>query len=330
MPRGDSLFRQWELLKTLQAHRFGLTARALAERLEVSKRTVLRDLKVLQTHFPIASEQRDFGRKFWRMPSDFVASEQLPLTVTEMLSLYLSQQLLDPLRGTPFGDGLASALRKIKTVLPGEALAYFADMDGGFLIKPFGRHDYSGQHRAIETLNDAVLNQRVVRLRYRSASQGRQLTCDFHPYGLVLLGASLYCIGWLSRYDEVRTLKVSRMRSVEPTDRTFQKPSTFSLRKHTRGAFGVFGPGRFRTVRCAFTGWAATNVRENEWHRSQRIVEDDGPALTAEWELSSTVEFKRWLLGFGRHAKVLTPRELAREVAEEHAAAAESYGQPAT
>ena len=326
MARGEPLFRQWELLKTLQAHRFGIGTDELAERLECDRRTVQRDLNVLQVMFPIRFEQRDFGRKFWKLAAHFIESEKLQLTMMETLSLYLSQQLLAPLAGTPFGDGLATALQKIKAILPGQALAYFAGLDETFLIKSLGQEDYSGKSKEITIINDAVLHERVLRITYRSASQGRELTAAFHPYGLVLLSSSLYCIGWLEEYREVRTLKVSRLRGVQRTERTFEKPRSFSLARHTRGAFGVFGPGKVRTVRARFTGWAATNVREHRWHQSQTIVKDGGDVLEVEFALSSTVEFKRWLLGFGRHAVVLKPKKLAAEIAEELTSARSAYG----
>lgn len=325
MSRGDSLFRQWELLKTLQANRFGTTVAELAQRLECNKRTIQRDFRILRAVFPLHAETRESGRKYWRLSPDFIQSEKLQLTVTEMLSLYLSQQLLAPLAGTPFGDGLASALEKIKTVLPREALDYFGELDDAFLIKSLGREDYSAHGDEIAALNEAILNQRVVRVTYHSASQNRELTSDFHPYGMVLLAASLYCIGHLAEYDEVRTLKVSRMQAVRPTRRTFEKPATFSLAKHTRGAFGVFGPGRPQRVRVRLDGWAATNVREHLWHPSQKIVRDAGERVVAEFQLSSTVEFKRWVLGFGARARVLAPAELAREVAAELSEAARLY-----
>lgn len=98
MARGEPLFRQWRLLKTLQSHRFGISSSELAERLECTKRTILRDLDLLQqAGFPISFEQRNFGKKFWKLTHGFVESEKLALSVTEMLSLFLSQQLLAPL-----------------------------------------------------------------------------------------------------------------------------------------------------------------------------------------------------------------------------------------
>lgn len=326
MARGEPLFRQWRLLKTLQAHRFGICADELAERLACTKRTVQRDLNVLQdVGFPISFEQRHFGKKFWKLAYGFIESEKLALSMTEMLSLFLGQQLLAPLAGTQFGDGLATALQKIKGLLPRKALGYFLDLEGAVLVKSLGRHDYSGQDKEIRILNDAIVNERVVRITYRSGSQDREIATDFHPYGIVLLGAALYCIGLLEEYGEVRTLRVSRIQGIQRTGKTFERPAGFSLAAHTRGAFGVFGPGRYETIQAKFTGWAATNVREQQWHHSQRIVKDDGKTLVAEFRLSSTIEFKRWLLGFGRHAVVLKPKKLAQDIAEELASARAGY-----
>ena len=133
-------------------------------------------------------------------------------------------------------------------------------------------------------------------------------------------------LGCEEEYGEVRTLKVSRIQGIQRTGKTFERPAGFSLAAHTRGAFGVFGPGKYQTIRAKFTGWAATNIREQQWHHSQRIVKDDGKALVAEFRLSSTIEFKRWLLGFGRHAVVLKPKKLAQDIAEELNASRARYG----
>lgn len=325
MARGEQLLRQWNLLKTLQSYRFGIPADELAERMECNKRTVLRDLRVLREIFPIQSEARDQGRKYWKLPGDFIASEKLQLTMTEMLCLHLSQQLLLPLAGTPFGEAVSSALQKIRSLLPSRALLYFQGLDETFLIKSLPRDDYSGLEEVITALNESILAQRQLRIRYSSASRGREIDSVFDPYGMVLLAASLYVIGYLHEYDEVRTLKVSRLHSARPTGRGFDKPRTFSLAKHTHGAFGVFGPGPVQTVRVRLTGWAATNVRELTWHTSQRVVSDVGETITVEFDLASTVEFKRWVLGFGPHATVLKPRALAREIADELARARENY-----
>ena len=318
-------FRQWELIKVLQAHRFGVSTDEIAARLECNKRTVQRDLGVLQDIFPISYEQRNRGKRFWKLARNTVESEQLQLTMTEMLSLFLSQQLLLPLSGTQFGDGLQTALQKIRALLPARALTYFDGLDESFFIKNLANHDYSGQDKEIRILNEAILNQKTVKVIYHSASKGREVISEFHPYGMVLLHASLYCIGYLACYDEVRTLKVARIKGLTRLDKTFDRPVDFSLAGHFQGAFGVFQTGKKQKIRAEFTGWAATNVREMQWHPSQKITKDAGDKVVATFELGNTVEFKRWMLGFGRYARITSPKALAEDLRDEIRSMTKNY-----
>lgn len=328
MARGEPLIRQWNMLKILQAHRFGIGLDELAERLECSKRQVQRDLSVLQqSGFPITFDERDFGKKFWKLSPRFIEREQLILSVTEMLSLFLSQQLLAPLSGTEFGEGLTAALAKIKALLPAKSLSHFSTLSEAVLVKHIPFHDYSGQSKEIGILNAAIADRCVLKIRYAPPNR-EPFDAAFHPYGLILIGAGFYCVGQLVRdgRHDIRKLKVSRCVGVELTDEGFERPENFSLETCLQGGFGIYSAGKPRTVKIRLTGWAATSVREQQWHESQKIIEDTAEQLIAEFRLSDTLEFKRWVLGFGRQAVILQPRDLAAEVASELAAAHEAYG----
>ena len=326
MARGEPLIRQWNLLKAIQAHRFGVAAEELAQRLGCSKRQVQRDLKVLEeVGFPILHEDRDFGKRFWKLVPHALEHEGLMLSITEMVSLFLARQLLAPLSGTPFGDGLATALDKIKALMPKQALGYFGDLDETLLVKGVARHDYSGQEKEIRILNKAITECRVVKLRYHSISKGRDWDAVFHPYGLVYFGTNLYCIGFIVHYNEVRTLKVSRIVGVELTEKRFERPEDFSLEAYLDGSFGIFAPGKLETIEVRFTDWAATSVREHQWHPSQKIVKESSRGCVAQFRLSDTREFKRWILGYGQHAVVISPVTLRKELEAELCAACENY-----
>jgi predicted DNA-binding transcriptional regulator YafY len=326
MARGESLIRQWNLLKRLQSRRFGVGTEELAQELECSKRQVQRDLNVLQqVGFPIHFEERDFGKRFWMLTASFHDREELMLSVTEMLSLYLAQQLLAPLSGTQFGDSLGTALGKFKAMLPKRTLEYFADLDETLLVKNIAQHEYHGQEKEIRILNQAVSEGRELRIRYRSAGKGRVTDTRYHPYGLIFFGTNLYVVGYHVEYGEVRTLKVSRLQGVELMRERFERPADFSLKTYLDGSFGIFSPGKLQHVAVRFTGWAATNVREHQWHPSQKIVKDAGAYVVAHFNLSQTTEFKRWLLGYGRHAVVLKPEGLRSELQAEFCAACATY-----
>jgi len=326
MARGEPLMRQWNLLKTLQANRFGIAANELADRLACSKRQVQRDLNVLQqVGFPIGFEERDFGARFWNLSPHFLERQELMLSVTEMISLFLSRQLLVPLAGTQLGDGLATALDKIKALLPAASLGHFVNLNESLLVKNVAQHDYSGQDKEIGIISRAIADRVVLRVRYASPRRERAFEGRFHPYGFVLFGANLYCIGYVPDRNDTRTLKVSRFTGVETTNERFERPDDFSLETYLHGCFGIFRTGEPQTIRVRFTDWAAVNVREQLWHASQKTIEDDGERVVAEFRLADTIEFKRWLLGFGRHAVVLSPRKLAADITAELAAASEAY-----
>ncbi len=191
MARGDVLFRQWELIRTLQSYRFGISTDDLAERIECDRRTIQRDLAALQDIFPIRYELRERGKKVWMLDHDAITGNQLELTLTETLSLFLSQQLLLPLSGTQFGDGLESAVKKVRAMLPARALNYFEDLDETLLVKNMVHHDYSNQAEDLRMINEAIQSGSVLRVHYLRASAAEAMVSEFHPYGLILLQASL-------------------------------------------------------------------------------------------------------------------------------------------
>ena len=97
-----------------------------------------------------------------------------------------------PLAGTQFGDGLSSALDKIKTLLPSKALAYFRSLDERLFVKSMPGHDYSAQDKEIRIINQAIAESRVLKVRYHSAHSGHDYQWRVQPYGGVLFGMS-YC-----------------------------------------------------------------------------------------------------------------------------------------
>ena len=327
MSRGEPLIRQWNLLKAMQAYHYGLCADDLALRLECSKRQVQRDLKVLQeVGFPVSYEERDYGKRFWKLAHHFIESDKLIFSVTEMLSIYLGQKLLAPLAGTEFGEGLNSLLEKIKATLSSRALRHFLELDQTLLVKNHVFNDYSAHDKKIRLLNKAIHEYTVVDLRYKSQSKKQPYDTLYHPYGMVYFDGDLYCIGFMEVYKEIRTLKISRVLSAELTDDSFRRPRDFSLKAHSQDAFGIFSsPGRIQKIKIRLQDWAANSVREAQYHPSQKIISDDENSLVVQFELAESTELKRWVLGFGGNAQVLSPKSLVDEMADEIKRMAKCY-----
>jgi proteasome accessory factor B len=327
MVRGKPLVRQWNLLKAIQNHHFGISTDDLTERGECSKRQILRDLNILQDiGFPINYETRDGGRKFWKLTPNFIEKEGLILSMTEMLSLFLSQQIFLPLSGTQLGGGLTSALDKIKAQLPVRALNYFEDLDSTLLVKMPGFHDYSDQDKEIRILYQAINEERELSIQYQPSGKRSTWESQFQPFGMIFNDGGLYCVGNVLKDNGIRTLKVDRLGRVQTTELNFDRPKDFSLQKYVGGGFGIIADGKPMTFRIKFTGWAISVVREMVFHFSQKIIEDKDDYLIVEYRLTNWLEFKRWVLGFGRQATVLSPEEFRKDIATELQTMQKLYG----
>jgi len=115
--RGDQLIRQWKII-TLLSGRVGRSLDQLKAELGVTKRTIQRDIAVLESvRVPVISEVRD-GTVYWRMVDSTRHSVELSFTLPELMALYFSRDLLRVLHGSPIQDALDSALQKIGARLP--------------------------------------------------------------------------------------------------------------------------------------------------------------------------------------------------------------------
>jgi predicted DNA-binding transcriptional regulator YafY len=74
-----------------------------------------------------------------------------------------------------------------------------------------------------------------------------------------------------------------------------------------------------------FDCFAARLVAERKWHESQRVRENKDGSIILELELGGLEEIERWVLSWGKHARVLAPRELAMRIREEATAILERY-----
>ncbi len=100
MPRSNEVIRQWNILRELEASRRGTIA-SLARKMQVSTRTIRRDLIALQTAgFPIYDEVIDRLR-FWKLDTKPFRDLFPGFSLPELYALYFSRTLLKCLAGAP-------------------------------------------------------------------------------------------------------------------------------------------------------------------------------------------------------------------------------------
>lgn len=311
--RGEQLSRQWRLIQRLAQSRAGVSLDELADELECVRRTVYRDLDALMlAGFPLVSERRD-GRVFHRFLDGFRMGGS-PFTADEILALAFGEDLLRILEGTVFHDSIRSALAKIRSGLSPQLAEYLERLRESFRVLPGPHKSYSRFRDTIRTLNQAVLERRCVRIRYRTGSTGAVRSRELDPYRIWYRSGALYVIGLDHRSGEVRTFAVDRIRRIELSEQRFEVPESFDFDATVGSAFGVVHEPETQQVRVRFEPSWATWVGERTWHPTQKLTPLPGGRLELTMQVGGVAEVLSWVLSFGSGAEVIEPESLRREV----------------
>ena len=324
--RGDQLARQWRVLRMIESQKQGATVAELAAREGCHPRTIWRDLTAIQAAgFPLYSERH--GQKTrWGFVEGYKFHLPVPFTVTELMSLYFYRDILRVFKDTVFYESLDELFRKVRSTLPPASLSYLRRIEQTFHIgfKPF--KDYSSFKEVIKQINEAVLNLRVIEMRYYSMSSKRETTRKVDPYKVWFFTGTIYLIGWCHVHDEIRMFVLDRIRLLHVTDERFIPPDDFDLDEYIKDSFGVIRTD-VETVVIKFDTSLERYLKENIWHPSQVFQKDKDRTLLMTMEVGGLREVMSWVMGFGRHAEILEPAHLRQAVAEELSITAGKYAE---
>ena len=118
MPRNQEVIRQWKLLHALESSRHGASIDSLAKELEVTTRTIRRDLAALQeAGFALYDERDEDGHVSWRLDGQVLKGIDTGFTLSELCALYLSRNILEAVAGTPFQRDLTNAFERLAKLL---------------------------------------------------------------------------------------------------------------------------------------------------------------------------------------------------------------------
>jgi proteasome accessory factor B len=308
------LVRQWLLLRTLCSRHHGVTIKDMGHELNVSEKTIRRDLETFQAAgFPLKEVVGEFGRKTWHIDPG-KAEPGLNFAYDEAIALYLGRRFLEPLAGTVFWEAARRAFKKIRATLGADALKYIDQFGTVFHQTMVGANDYTKKADLIDELMVGIEDRKAVFITYQSLRATESVTYDIYPYGLIYHRGALYLVGRSPQREEICHWKVSRIEAAEVTKIPFQRPEGFDLQQHLAKSFGVYhGEGDVRIV-VRFAPAVARYVSEANWHESQKLTTQKDGNLLAEFQLSDTEEIKRWIMSFGQHAVVQEPASLREEI----------------
>jgi predicted DNA-binding transcriptional regulator YafY len=324
-----TVIRQWRMLRMLGARHHGIVVSDMAREFNVAGRTIRRDLQKLQAvGFPICETTGERGSKIWRLAAHAVVPP-LAFTLDEAIVLHLARPVLEPLCGTQLWESAHSALRKIKSTLSEHALKYLEQFPRVFHCTTHGFSNYADKAEIIDTLTIASEDRKAVLLTYQSQHATEPATRDVYPYGLTRHKGSLYLVAFAVEHEQIRRYKVNRIEAAESTPFVFQRPDGFDIKDFLADSFGIFGGSDDITIVVKILPSAARHALESSWHDGQVLTRQRDGSVLAQFQLSTTVEIKSWVLSYGANAVVLEPESLRAEIAGELEQLTKMYATPA-
>lgn len=325
MPRNQEVIRQWRALHLLESSRHGVAIDALARELDVTTRTIRRDLAALQeAGFPLYDERDDDGRVRWRIDGHVLKGLETGFTLAELCALYLSRNLLEAVAGSPFGRDLVNAFGRLEKMLSPRMRQFLDRLPSVLAAKP-GPRARGGDAAAdlVARLLEATLHFRSARMRYDSVSSGRVKDYLVHPYRLMFAQGGLYLLAYVPEYDDVRTFAVDRMAAVSLQKETFTPQRDVSGDVFANSLGVHTGPAA--PVEVEFAARVAPYVRARVWHPSQQIRDEPDGRIRLSMQVCHDWALRNWILGWGPFGRVVAPPSLAADVRADLAAAVAQY-----
>jgi predicted DNA-binding transcriptional regulator YafY len=306
--------RLLSILLLLQA-RGRMTAQALADELEISVRTVHRDIDDLSASgVPVYADR---GRTGGFQLLDGYRTQLTGLTPAEAEALFLAG-LPGPAAEMGLGDAMAVAQLKLLAALPGERAEAPGRVAARFHLDPVGWYRHAERTDILPVLAQAVWNPQKIRVRYGAWND--VVDRELEPLGLVLKAGVWYLVA--SAGGKARTYRVSSIQDLELAAEGFERPAGFELAAYWNAWSRDFEARLYTgeaTVRLSPRGmWMLSQLPQAVGEMAVRTAgaRDPDGWVTAQIPIESIDHAAGEVLKLGVEAQVVEPAELRARMGE--------------
>jgi predicted DNA-binding transcriptional regulator YafY len=291
-----------------------MTAHALAAELEVSVRTIYRDVESL--HAAGVPLYGDAGPQGGYQLLEGYRTKLTGLTEQEAESLFLAG-LPGPAAELGLGDAVAAAQLKLMAALPSSMRDRASRMAGRFHLDAPAWYYDPERSPFLGLVADAVWRERLLEVEYRRWRAPEDVTRVLRPLGLVLKAGRWYLVAQGS--SRISTYRVSQIQAATVLEESFERPEGFDLAAHWSASLEDFQARQFTgeaVIRLSPRGWEsfASNVLPAVARAAEESAVDDGEQVRVTIPIESIGHAAGMLLRMGGEVEVLAPGELRERV----------------
>jgi predicted DNA-binding transcriptional regulator YafY len=305
------------IMMLLQA-RGRMSAPALAQALEVSTRTILRDVDELSAAgVPIWGDR---GRNGGFQLKAGWSTQLTGLTEPEVQALFLAGL---PTAATELGLGTAATSARLKMVaaLPGEWREQASNVAARLHIDPVDWYRSAESPAALQEVASAVWCGQRLTMAYESWRGLSQR--EVEPLGLVLKAGTWYLVAQAAGKKQALTFRLANIRSATALPKHFTRPARFDLAAHWQAS-----TQRFEAELYQHSARIAASPRAQAWLANARVKAvrlPDAPTAAdtpLDWAqfllpIESIEHGMRQVLGYGAEVKVMEPASLKTALQKE-------------
>lgn len=297
------------LLLLLQA-KGRMTAQALADELEVSVRTIYRDVESL--HAAGVPLYGDAGPAGGYQLLDGYRTRLTGLTEQEAESLFLAG-LPGPAAELGLGDAVSAAQLKLMAALPSSMRDRASRMAERFHLDAPAWYYDPERSPFLSLVADAVWQERLLEVSYRRWQAPEEVTRVLRPLGLVLKAGRWYLVA--QGRERISTYRVSQIQAAVVLAESFERPPGFDLAAHWAESLEDFQSRQFTgtaEIRLTACGWEsfASYVLPAVARAAEESAVPDGSGMRVTIPIESVGHATGMLLRMGADVEVLSPPEL--------------------
>ncbi|EES71560.1 helix-turn-helix transcriptional regulator [Paenibacillus sp. MB22_1] len=308
--RADRLLN---LLLLLQ-NRGKMSSRQLAELLEVSERTIVRDIEALSAAgIPVYAERGSRGG--WVL-ADSYRTNLTGMRPEEIVSLLLTNHN-ELLKDLGIQGDFQAAYQKLLAAAPAPIRQDAEMIRERLHIDGAGWHASEEAFPWLSAVQEAVWTQRKQRIRYRKEDDVTERI--IHPLGLIAKRNVWYVAAEQEPDRELRTFRISRLEEASLLEETFVRPDGFDL-----AAYWEQSTARFKSELPRYLARIRTNETGLSQLRRERFIKvlhTEGPDNQGQILAEIDLQTLDWACGVilrnGRDVEVLEPQELRERVKSE-------------
>jgi len=305
-----------------------MTAQELAAELDVSLRTIYRDVESLgAAGVPVSADRGPAGG--YRLVEGY-RTRLTGLTRDEAQTLFFAG-IPNAAAALGLGTVLATAQLKLLAALPPELRARAGRIRERFHLDAPGWFQEADESPHLAAIADAVWNQRAIRVRYQRAGRAGERTRTLEPLGLVLKSGAWYLAAAVA--GQIRAYRVARILELETLPDHVERPADFDLATFWQAWCERFERGLYHgeaVVRLSPRARELLPYLSNPTVARAAEASAEPPDADGWTRVTIPIESIEHaagdLLRLGAGAEVLSPPELRERMAETARALAETYG----